>query len=143
MMHSPSYALLQNLKRIMRSLKLLARRRRSLDTPAYDRSMSWDWEKRVPEQPSREVYLPAHVWDSLNPSERYASVADLCAHVGDQLPIQIVKLIARDVLRELETLHATCGTHGGGQLSLLRFSLVDERLLQTSTQTQSYSLQPT
>ncbi|RDB20699.1 Serine/threonine-protein kinase SKY1 [Hypsizygus marmoreus] len=38
-------------------------------------------------------------------AERYASVADLCTHVGSQLPIQLVKLIARDVLRALEELH--------------------------------------
>ncbi|KDR69734.1 hypothetical protein GALMADRAFT_77163 [Galerina marginata CBS 339.88] len=49
-----------------------------------------------------EVYLPAHVWDALNPGERFASVADLCAHIGDKLPMQVVKLIARDVLRGLE-----------------------------------------
>ena len=57
----------------------------------------------------REVYLPGHLWDALDPTERFASVADLCAHVGDQLPIQVVKLIARDVLRGLEDLHNTRG----------------------------------
>jgi len=51
-----------------------------------------------------EVYLPGYLWDALNPTERYASVADLCAHIGDQLPIQVVKLIARDVLRALQDL---------------------------------------
>ena len=61
-----------------------------------------------------EVYLPGHLWDALNPTERFASVADLCAHVGDQLPIQVVKLIARDVLRGLEDLHNTRGiAHNG------------------------------
>lgn len=61
-----------------------------------------------------EVYLPAHLWDALNPTERFASVADLCAHIGDQLPIQVVKLIARDALRELEDLHSTRGiAHNG------------------------------
>ena len=54
-----------------------------------------------------EVYLPGHLWDALNPTERFASVADLCAHIGDQLPLQVVKLIARDVLRGLEDLHNT------------------------------------
>ena len=58
---------------------------------------------------SKEVYLPGHLWDALNPTERFASVADLCAHVGDQLPIQVVKLIARDVLRGLEDFHNTRG----------------------------------
>ena len=56
-----------------------------------------------------EVYLPGHLWDALNPTERFASVADLCAHIGDQLPLQVVKLIARDVLRGLEDFH----THEG------------------------------
>lgn len=56
-----------------------------------------------------EVYLPGYLWDALNPTERYASVADLCAHVGDQLPIQVVKLIARDVLRALQDLHGGPG----------------------------------
>jgi hypothetical protein len=56
-----------------------------------------------------EVYLPGYLWDALNPTERYASVADLCAHVGDQLPIQVVKLIARDVLRALQDLHGEPG----------------------------------
>ena len=56
-----------------------------------------------------EVYLPGYLWDALNPTERYASVADLCAHIGDQLPIQVVKLIARDVLRALQDLHGRPG----------------------------------
>ena len=56
-----------------------------------------------------EVYLPGYLWDALNPTERYASVADLCAHIGDQLPIQVVKLIARDVLRALQDLHSEPG----------------------------------
>jgi serine/threonine-protein kinase SRPK3 len=56
-----------------------------------------------------EVYLPGYLWDALNPTERYASVADLCAHIGDQLPIQVVKLIARDVLRALQDLHSGPG----------------------------------
>ena len=63
---------------------------------------------------SKEVYLPGHLWDALNPTERFASVADLCAHVGDQLPIQVVKLIARDVLRGLDDFHNTSGiAHNG------------------------------
>ena len=57
----------------------------------------------------KEVYLPGHLWDALNPTERFASVADLCAHIGDQLPIQVVKLIARDALRGLEDFHGTRG----------------------------------
>ena len=62
----------------------------------------------------KEVYLPGHLWDALNPTERFASVADLCAHIGDQLPLQVVKLIARDVLRGLEDFHNTRGiAHNG------------------------------
>ena len=114
-MRPPSYSLLENLKRIMRSIKFFAKLKRSLRTTACDSTMYWDCEKHG-EPSSREVYLPARVWDALNPSERYASVADLCAHTGEQLPIQIVKLIARDILRELETIHASCGAHGGKHL---------------------------
>jgi hypothetical protein len=56
-----------------------------------------------------EVYLPGPVWDALDPTARFASVADLCAHVGDQLPVQVVKLLARDVLRALGNVHRTRG----------------------------------
>ena len=70
-------------------------------------------------QPRPEVYLPGHVWDALNPTERFASVADLCAHIGDQLPIQVVKLIARDVLRGLEDFHNTRGIAHNGKSFLM------------------------
>ena len=57
-----------------------------------------------------EAYLPGNVLDGEpGEDERYASLADLCTHVGEQLPIQVVKLIARDVLRELEHLHEARG----------------------------------
>lgn len=62
-----------------------------------------------------EIYLPSHIWDSQNPVERYASVGDLCAHLGEQLPIQLVKRIARDVLRGLVVLHKTRGMAHGGE----------------------------
>lgn len=62
-----------------------------------------------------EEYLPGYLWDAQDPGERYASVNDLCAHVGDRLPIQVVKLIARDVLRGLENLHETHGTAHNGE----------------------------
>lgn len=68
---------------------------------------------------TEEVYLPGHVWDALNPTERFASVADLCAHIGDQLPIQLVKLIARDVLRGLDDFHNTRGTAHNGKFFFL------------------------
>jgi len=68
-----------------------------------------------------EVYLPGYLWDALNPTERYASVADLCAHIGDQLPIQVVKLISRDVLRALQDLGG--GAHNSEHhLLLLRLT---------------------
>lgn len=69
----------------------------------------------------REVYLPGHLWDALNPTERFASVADLCAHVGDQLPIQVVKLIARDVLRWLANVHGTRGVAHNGEFFFFFF----------------------
>lgn len=69
----------------------------------------------------REVYLPGHLWDALNPTERFASVADLCAHVGDQLPIQVVKLIARDVLRWLANFHGTRGVAHNGRVFFFFF----------------------
>jgi hypothetical protein len=68
----------------------------------------------VPLTTRPEVYFPGHVWDSQNPCERYASVGDLCAHIGDKLPIHLVKQIARDVLCDLANLYETRGrAHGG------------------------------
>lgn len=52
-----------------------------------------------------DAYLPPYLWDALNPTERFACVGDLCAHIGDQVPVQVVKLIARDVLRALQRHH--------------------------------------
>ncbi|ESK83495.1 serine kinase [Moniliophthora roreri MCA 2997] len=60
-----------------------------------------------------EEYLPGDVWDSQNPAERFASAGDLCAHLGDQLPVQLVKLIAHDVLQGLKYLHDVRGTTHG------------------------------
>ncbi|KAK7025964.1 hypothetical protein VNI00_015793 [Paramarasmius palmivorus] len=60
-----------------------------------------------------EEYLPGDVWDSQNPAERFASAGDLCAHLGDQLPVQVVKLIAHDVLQGLQYLHGIRGTMHG------------------------------
>ena len=76
----------------------------------------------------KEVYLPGHLWDALNPTERFASVADLCAHIGDQLPIQVVKLIARDVLRGLDEFHNTRGIAYNS-----KFSSLDDWFLETWT----------
>jgi serine/threonine-protein kinase SRPK3 len=61
-------------------------------------------------------FLFEHNWNVLGGSddERYASLADLCVHVGEQLPTQVVKLIARDVLRELEHRYEARGVAHGG-----------------------------
>ncbi|KAG7091548.1 hypothetical protein E1B28_010577 [Marasmius oreades] len=74
-----------------------------------DRNHNWP----QPIRSGAEEYLPYDVWDSQNPAERYASAGDLCAHLGDQLPIPLVKLIARDVLQGLKYLHGIRETvHG-------------------------------
>ncbi|KAJ8074512.1 hypothetical protein PM082_015413 [Marasmius tenuissimus] len=71
----------------------------------------YDWPQPLYSGP--EEYLPGDVWDSQNPAERYASAGDLCAHLGEQLPIPLVKLVARDVLQGLKYLHEIRGTvHG-------------------------------
>ncbi|KIM36903.1 hypothetical protein M413DRAFT_424015 [Hebeloma cylindrosporum] len=90
-----------------------------------------------------EVYLPGYLWDALNPTERYASVADLCAHIGDQLPIQVVKLIARDVLRGLQDLHGSGATHNNINPNNILLSPTDLRALisQLRAETQT-SLRP-
>jgi serine/threonine-protein kinase SRPK3 len=64
-----------------------------------------------------ESCLPGHGWNVLEvgEDERYASLADLYTHVGEQLPTQVVKLIARDVLRALEHLHEARGVAHGGK----------------------------
>ncbi|KAJ3893856.1 kinase-like domain-containing protein [Lentinula edodes] len=83
-----------------------------------------------PMSPRPEVYIPGHVWDSQNPSERYASVGDLCAHIGDQLPIHLVKWIARDVLRGLANLHESRGkAHGDLSQDCILISPQDMKML--------------
>ncbi|CAA7263083.1 unnamed protein product [Cyclocybe aegerita] len=61
-----------------------------------------------------EIYPPGHQWQALNNSERYTSLACLCTHLGDQLPLQLVKLVARDVLRGLREVHEKTGEAYGG-----------------------------
>ncbi|KAF5372690.1 hypothetical protein D9615_009877 [Tricholomella constricta] len=76
--------------------------------------------------------MSVHEWSASDATsgERYMSVADLCAHIGGQLPIQVVKLIARDVLRGLENLHETRGTaHCGLNLNSIVLSPYDMRAL--------------
>ncbi|KAG5650858.1 hypothetical protein H0H81_010738 [Sphagnurus paluster] len=54
--------------------------------------------------------ISVHAWSASDaPVASQNTVADLCAHLGRQLPIQVVKLIARDVLRALEDLHKMHG----------------------------------
>jgi hypothetical protein len=71
------------------------------------------------------VHLPGHYWNVFDggEGERYASLADLCTHVGVQLPTQVVKLIARDVLRELEHLHEARGVAHSGKLPSLLYRI--------------------
>ncbi|KAJ4495333.1 kinase-like domain-containing protein [Lentinula lateritia] len=80
--------------------------------------------------PRPEVYIPGHVWDSQNPSERYASVGDLCAHIGDKLPLHLAKWIARDVLRGLANLHESRGkAHGDLSQDCILVSPQDMKML--------------
>ncbi|KAF5392811.1 hypothetical protein D9757_000899 [Collybiopsis confluens] len=84
-----------------------------------ERRTSSDYSGTEPSCNRPEIYLPGHIWDSQNPSERYASVGDLCAHIGDQLPLCLVKRIARDILKDLAKLHETKRKAHGGK-ALLR-----------------------
>ena len=112
-MHRRQKFIIAKLKSLLSFLRISSPRRRKVNV--YDISNPCMIATQDHVQPCpKEVYLPGHVWDALNPTERFASVADLCAHVGDQLPIQVVKLIARDVLRVLEDFHNTHGiAHNG------------------------------
>ncbi|KAL0567766.1 hypothetical protein V5O48_014225 [Marasmius crinis-equi] len=99
MLSGPGKTLVHKLKSSLSALI------RGKQTPNYD------WPQPIFSRP--EEYLPCDVWDSQNPAERYASAGDLCAHLGDQLPVPLVKLIARDVLQGLKYLHEIRGsTHG-------------------------------
>ncbi|KAF9464001.1 kinase-like domain-containing protein [Collybia nuda] len=60
-----------------------------------------------------EAYCPRQERDDTDRGGRYESLSELCARVGYQLPIQVVKLIARDVLRELQILHEESGVAHG------------------------------
>lgn len=110
-MHLRQKKIIAKLKSLLCFMRIFSPRRK---VNVYHISNPWTASQDHIQPCPREVYLPGHLWDALNPTERFASVADLCAHVGDQLPIQVVKLIARDVLRELEDLHNKHGfAHNG------------------------------
>ena len=112
-MHRTQKMIIAKLKSLFYFIRIYSRRRK---INVYHISNPCITTQYHVEACPREVYLPGHLWDALNPTERFASVADLCAHVGDQLPIQVVKLIARDVLRGLEAFHGTRGVAHNGKL---------------------------
>jgi hypothetical protein len=124
-MHRRQKMIIAKLKSLLSFLRISSPRRRKvyhISNPCMIASQ--DHVQPCP----KEVYLPGHLWDALNPTERFASVADLCAHVGDQLPIQVVKLIARDVLRWLEDFHNTRGiAHNGKSFLNKRWSFSTKR----------------
>ncbi|KAF8161647.1 kinase-like domain-containing protein [Crassisporium funariophilum] len=145
-MHRTRNNIIAKLRSIVSSIRTFSSKR-TRDTyhskPCSDTTCRSEIEA-VPYFKPTEVYLPGPLWDALNPTERFASVADLCAHVGDQLPIQVVKLIARDVLRGLENLNNTRGiSHGDINPNNILLSPTDLRALisQLRSDTQT-SLRP-
>lgn len=110
-MHRTRKMIIAKLKSVLCFMRLSSPRRKEVNVYQISHPCTATQVQSCP----REVYLPGHLWDALNPTERFASVADLCAHIGDQLPIQVVKLIARDVLRGLEDFHSTRGVAHNGK----------------------------
>ena len=92
-------------------LPKLSRKKRSPETLTVYPSSNADGE-----------ILFEHNWNVIEggDDERYASLADLCNHVGGQLPPQVVKLIARDVLRELDHHYEARGVAHGGKFPCFR-----------------------
>ncbi|KAJ7571936.1 kinase-like domain-containing protein [Mycena floridula] len=76
-----------------------------------------------------EEYVSGPAWDALDPQERFGSVGDVCAHLAEQLPLQLVKLIARDVLRELDLLHDAGLVHGNITRTTILLSPTDMKEL--------------
>ena len=107
-MHRRQKMIIAKLKSLLSFIRIPSPRRKVVDVYRISNPCI-PTQDHVQQLCSKEVYLPGHLWDALNPTERFASVADLCAHIGDQLPIQVVKLIARDVLRGLDDFHNTRG----------------------------------
>ena len=107
-MHRRQKMIIAKLKSLLSFIRIPLPRRKVVDVYRISNPCI-PTQDHVQQLCSKEVYLPGHLWDALNPTERFASVADLCAHIGDQLPIQVVKLIARDVLRGLDDFHNTRG----------------------------------
>lgn len=71
---------------------------------------------------------------------RYSTLGDLCYHMGDQSPLPIVKLIARDIIRGLTYLHEICDiAHNGERLykELARLENPTVMRIQISSQRQS------
>ncbi|KAF9257928.1 kinase-like protein [Marasmius fiardii PR-910] len=104
------------------------------------RKRAWDYSWSQPIHSVPEEYLPCDVWDSQNPAERYASAGDLCAHLGDQLPVPLVKLIARDVLQGLKYLHGIRGiVHGDVNPDFILLSPRDMKVIITQFTGESIS----
>ncbi|KAF9553634.1 kinase-like protein [Agrocybe pediades] len=97
-----------------------------VESPPHQESEKFDIEQDT----EKEAYVPWQEWDAQNPTERYASLADLCAHVGNQLPSRVVKLVARDILRCLDDRYRThCCPYGNISFHTILLSPTDLRSL--------------
>ncbi len=65
-------------------------------------SLSYDLEPCV--LCASEIYHSTGGCDTFS-EHKYASVADLCSHLGRRIPIKLVKLVARDTLKALKDYH--------------------------------------
>ena len=100
------YKIPRCLRRLLSGLKILFKRQKQDDTR--------QWSHPFAHQ--RDEYLSGI--QLFDPSEHLVSVGELCAHLGQQLPIPIVKLISRDILEGLAYLHDIRGvTHNGESLT--------------------------
>lgn len=52
----------------------------------------------------------------------FASIADLCSQLGNQLPLHLVKLAAKDVLRSLIDIHKKGKPYRGSNIHVLLMS---------------------
>lgn len=79
-----------------------------------------------------EVYHSIRGSDAFS-KHKYASVADLCSNLGSRLPLQLVKLVARDTLRALKSFHQRSNRAYRGKF--LYKEMFDERWGSRSWQT--------
>ena len=63
-----------------------------------------------------DIHFPNDRPAAFCPSQKSAPISDLCSNLGPQLPLQLVKLVARDVLRALSNLYCTTDEPYGGSL---------------------------